>query len=287
MRRDDPDITLRAMGTRVSTRAKMPIQFFDPRRRAVLLIHGYNVDEDEALKVLNEFKNTLSYFAPTLRPDIFTCTWAGNWKVPALRPAAYPFMLRNARESSETLLELIQDWYARPTAPQELVIIAHSLGCRVTLEMLQAMAIKGRPGRLRRLVVVLMAAAVPTEHVDHGGALEQATPFADVRVVLHSGSDTVLSFWFGLGQTIARDGWFPEAVGLHGYPQSVRWTRTEQMRAFDHGDYWAELETAEMICELLGIPIKQSAVSGVPLATRKLLKQHRVVLAPLLLSSFG
>jgi esterase/lipase superfamily enzyme len=270
------------MGTHVSNEAQLKTKFFQPRRRAVLLVHGYNVNETEAIKSLTDFREALGYFDPALAADTFICSWAGNWEIPILRPVAYPFMLRNAHESSETLLQAIHDWYATPLAPEELIIIAHSLGCRLTLEMLKTMAAQGRPQRLRRLSVILMAAAVPTDYVGRGGLLEIAATLPDVRVVLHSESDNVLSFAFGLGQTIARDGWFPEAIGLRGNPQSVPWTRTEQMRAFDHGDYWAELETAELVCAVLGIAIRRSSVRGVPLATRKLLRQHRNLLASLL-----
>jgi len=281
MRREVADIDLRAMSTRVSRRARMAIEFYDRRQRGILLVHGYNVNEEEAVRVLGGFRTALAYFAPALRPDTFTCTWAGNWNIPGLRPAAYPFMLRNANESADTLLGTIEDWYERPFAPEELVIVAHSLGCRLTLDMLATMEVQGRPVRLKRLTVILMAAAVPTAHIAGGGKLERALRVPDVAVVLHSQSDSVLSSVFGLGQTIARDGWFPEAVGLRGNPQGAHWSRTQKMPAFDHGDYWGELETAELVCRILGFSISGFA-SGVPLAARKLLAQHRGILSSVL-----
>lgn len=253
----------------------VPIRLLDPRRRGILLIHGYNVNEEEAVHKLGEFRTALAQFSPTLLPDTFICTWAGNWNIPGLRPAAYPFMLRNARESAQTLLEVILDWYARPSAPEELVIVAHSLGCRLTLEMLAGLQRHGLPKGLRKLIVFLMAAAVPTEHLEPGGSLDGALRMPKVKVVMHSQSDSVLSTVFGLGQTLARDGWFPEAVGLRGFPKAAPWSLTEQMQAFDHGDYWVEAETAEIVCRVLGI-VTRSTASRLPLGMRKLLAQRRI-----------
>ena len=96
----------------------------------------------------------------------------------------------------------------------------------------------------------------------------------NTTAVLHSDADNVLLSVFGLGQTVAGDGWFPEAVGLRGNPTEAGWSQATRMLAFDHGDYWAELEAAETVCKLIGITIQPDA-SGVPLAKRKLLARHR------------
>jgi pimeloyl-ACP methyl ester carboxylesterase len=273
------DLTLRGPGTSVATQGRMPTRFADPRRRAVLLIHGYNVTESNAAKTLDGFRTSLAYFAPDLPRDTFTCTWTGNmW---SLGPAAYPFMLRYAKRSAETLLKEIQEWYARPWAAEELVIVAHSLGCRLTLEMLSAMNSQGRPPSLKKLVVILMAAAVPVEHMELEGQLRAALKATDATIVLHSQDDGVLRKWFRIGQTVALDGRWPEAVGLRGSPQSAGWSQSVPMHAFDHSDYWAELETAELICRILGFPIR-SSLRGVPLAMRKLLAQRQSSAAPLL-----
>jgi hypothetical protein len=53
------------------------------------------------------------------------------------------------------------------------------------------------------------------------------------------------------------------------------------MPGFDHGDYWRELETAELVCQVLGFPIR-SGTSGVPLAVRKNLAMHSLATMPML-----
>jgi hypothetical protein len=274
MRKLGADFKLRE-GRYVSAEARAPLRFRRSINRAILLIHGYNVSEDKAVVDLGEFRDALSYYAPDLKDHTYTCAWAGNWGMPGVRVGAYPFMLGQAKASSTTLLETIQEIYQPPSGPEELIIIAHSLGCRVTLEMLHALqADGGRPAGLKRLVVILMAAAVPIEHVDKGGLLASAVTVPDVTIVLHSEDDWVLSRVFGLGQTMGGDGWFPEAVGLRGRPQTAPWSKTKQMHAFTHGDYWAELETAELVCAMLQIQTRRGAISGAPLATRKRLRQN-------------
>jgi pimeloyl-ACP methyl ester carboxylesterase len=279
MRRKTADLTLRGPGTSVGDKALTSTPFKKQRDRTVLLIHGYNVTDGDAAETLNGFRKTLENFAPDLPRNTFTCTWTGNMR--SLGPAAYPFMLRYAKESATTLLEAIDEWYAEPWAAKELIIVAHSLGCRLTLEMLSAMNSKGRPPSLKKLVVILMAAAVPVEHMELEGKLRDALDVPDATIILHSQDDGVLRKWFRIGQTVALDGVWPEAVGLRGAPQSAAWAQSTPMHAFDHSDYWAELETAEQLCRILGIPIRTSS-RGVPLATRKLLTQRQGAVAPLL-----
>jgi Alpha/beta hydrolase of unknown function (DUF900) len=284
MRYATADLNLRAFGTLVARQMLVPVRFLDARRRAILLVHGYNVTEGEAVASMGAFRTTLAYYAPNLLPDTFICTWAGNWNIPGIRPLAYMAMLGHAQESSATFLEAIQQWYARPAAPEELVIVAHSLGCRLVLETLLRMQAAGRPAGMSKLIVVLMAAAVPTEHFNTGGRLRATLGAVDVMVVLHSQADTVLSRVFGLGQTLAGDGRFPEAVGLRAHPPGTPWTRSQAMSAFDHGDYWREMETAELVCQVLGFSIR-GGTSGVPLAMRKRLSMHRLATMPMLPSN--
>ncbi|WFU68644.1 alpha/beta hydrolase [Bradyrhizobium sp. CB2312] len=253
--------------------------FLVSRFRTVILVHGYNVSEKEALKSLGELKVALSSYAPSLASGIFTCRWAGNWITPIVRLLAYPQIIGNAEESSKPFLRIIKNIYCLDTATEELIIIAHSLGCRLTLEMLQHMAAEGRPQGLKKLTVILMAAAVPCEYVGADGKLEAGADEPDVLAALHSKDDRVLSFAFGAGQTLGFDGLFPEAIGLRGNPQSRPWTHSIRMDAFDHGDYWSE-ETAQRICRILGIVISPFANTSVPLASRKQLGSHRDLAVP-------
>jgi hypothetical protein len=274
------DITL-AAGQEVDDVPQVSLHsFLVSRFRTVILVHGYNVSEGRALKSLGEFKAALSSCAPSLASGIFTCRWAGNWLTPIVRLLAYPLIVGNAEDSSEPFLQIIEDIYRLDTATEELIIIAHSLGCRLTLEMLKRMAKAGRPPRLTKLTVILMAAAVPCQHVIDKDKLKDGADEPDALVVLHSEDDKVLSFAFGAGQTARFDGLFPEAIGLRGNPQSGPWTESIRMHAFDHGDYWSEAETARLICRILGIAVSPFASVSIPLASRKQLNSYRNLAVP-------
>jgi hypothetical protein len=283
VRYETADINLLTYGNKVAKQANAPILFSrTPRARATILIHGFNVNEAESLKLLGRFRDALGHFAPSIKRDIFICTWAGNWNLPVIRPAAYSFMLKNASETAETLIETFHEWYGLPEAPEELVIVAHSLGCKVILEMLAFMAKSGRPFKLKKLIVILMAAAVPVEHLIPGGKYHAALKVADTIVALHSPDDDILKpLIFGVGQTFGGDGRFPEAVGLHAHPEAAEWTAKNHMREYNHGDYWSEMETAQIVCGLLDIPIRPSE-RGPTLAARKLLDRRSLPVMPLL-----
>jgi hypothetical protein len=144
--------------------------------------------------------------------------------------------------------------------------------------MLETMRTKGRPAKLQRLVVILMAPAIPTEFIQPGGKLHDAIQVPNSIAVFHSPADSVLSRYFGIGQSLAGEGILPEAVGLNGAPRNVPWTKVEHMRSYDHGDYWAELEMVEKVCRILGIQISPLAMS-LPLATQKKLASSRLIAA--------
>jgi hypothetical protein len=115
-----------------------------------------------------------------------------------------------------------------------------------------------------------MAAAVPTQLLDVGGKLDKSTLAADEVYILHSEKDQVLSVLiFGVGETLAGEGLFPQAMGRRGEPKSVIGIRKD-MAPFGHNDYWKSRATAELICSLLDIPISALARQK-PITTRGIL----------------
>ncbi len=104
---------------------------------------------------------------------------------------------------------------------------------------------------MKRLAVVLLAPAIPTDYFEPGGRLEASITVSDKVLVLHSDSDRVLSSVFGLGQTLGRECWFPEAVGYLTRPYTASFKR-RKMHSFGHGSYFSEDVTAQLVCGLLG-----------------------------------
>jgi pimeloyl-ACP methyl ester carboxylesterase len=171
-------------------------------------------------------------------------TWPGDKALYFGGPAAYPWLKNVAVDTGEALFQSVMAEHAVGRGSEELIIVAHSLGCRVTLEFLERLHRAGRPARLRRVVVILMAAAVP---VEMDTLIRRAVSASDSVVVLHSSSDWALKLWFRFGQTFAGEGHMPEAIGLNGLPHDPGWAGDWQMIGFGHSDYWVSNETAEII----------------------------------------
>lgn len=278
IRSTDPDVLLRSVSGGVGSEPRMSARATRRTGEILLLVHGFNVAPAEAAETLGEFRSKLAGLHADLLDRTFSVAWEGDWRIPVVRPAAYPFMLKNALASAETFYEAIRQLYdpsRLPSGPDHVVIVAHSLGCRLTVEMLRLMQAGGRPDGLDRLTVILMAAAIPTGHLRPTGRPLDALRAADRVIVLHSEADGVLSRWFRIGQTLAGEGWFPVAVGTHGGPCSAAWDGSVRMAGFDHSDYWAEAETAQSVGEALG---RRGAVlpAGRPLAARKALASRRL-----------
>lgn len=220
------------------------IAYHAERDRRILLVHGYNVAERDGQSSMAQLRSALTEGCPSLASQIMTITWPGNESWLRGGPAAYFAKVDVARQAGKLLCETIVSEHAAGLGSHELVIVAHSLGCRLTLEFLRHLNRLERPDRLQTVVVVLMAAAVPVE-LDE--LFEAAHHNADQIVVLHSTDDKVLRRWFRLGQTVAGEGRFPEATGYAGNPHTPTWFFEKQMVGYDHGHYWSRVGTADVI----------------------------------------
>lgn len=216
--------------------------------RRILLVHGYNVGEAAGQRSMAHLRHALREGCSTLARQLFTVTWPGNAAWHRGGPAAYFAIVPVARKAGEVFADYLVSEYELGGGPRELVIIAHSLGCRLTLEFLRNLDRKRRPARLEKIVVILMAAAVPCDMDDLLGA---ARANADEVVVLHSSEDKVLRRWFRLGETAAREGTLPEAIGYKGNPTEPPWSYERRMKGYDHGDYWTSPPTVEAVAERL------------------------------------
>lgn len=247
--RDAADLSIRLRGLNQladSPRASLP--YFAAKKRRILLIHGYNVTEKSAAAAMYQLRENVSRQAEPLGSACFTVTWPGNRAVYLGGPAAYPWLKDIAVKTGAMLHRHLVREYEEGFGAEELVIVAHSLGCRVALELASRLTRCDRPAGLRRVILFLMAAAVPTELDDLIG---KASNNSDAVFVLHSLADWVLWSWFRLGQTAALEGMMPEAVGRRGNPDSPKWTDQRAMVGYGHGDYWPGDGTADFICEKL------------------------------------
>jgi pimeloyl-ACP methyl ester carboxylesterase len=247
---DGADFSLRARGSNRLTSAPMgTLAYYTTRDRRILFVHGYNVEERSGQNSMAHLRSALIEGCARLEREILTVTWPGNASWLKGGPAAYFAKVPVAKGAGRLFGEHLAAEFRNGGGPRQLVIVAHSLGCRLTLEFLSKLNRATRPRRLKKVIAILMAPAVPVELQD---LIEAARSNADELIILHSEDDKVLKRWFRLGQTVAREGRFPEAIGLAANPRNPPWSYHQRMHGYDHGDYWTGQQTADVIGEQLG-----------------------------------
>jgi pimeloyl-ACP methyl ester carboxylesterase len=218
------------------------------RRHLILLIHGYNNSEreaDEAYRGFEAMQRSLAALpegAPVAHGRLVDVYWPGDADWGIVSPLYYPGSIRRARETARALAATLRE-AVRASGYKRVDIVAHSMGCRLTLEVL-----KGLRGTRGLYVgrIALMAGAVPTPMLERGAGkgLREAWEgvLRDGALSLYSGEDAVLAAAFPLGQTLAGrgEGFFPTALGRE------HWVSANPPAAFaqhevggaGHSDYW-------------------------------------------------
>jgi pimeloyl-ACP methyl ester carboxylesterase len=239
-------------------------------RPVTLLIHGYNNTPPQATANFDRLLGIMEESVGLLPVDLQERSWLVLWqgyasigggeKVPyGGSEVSYPAQLKTARGVATALKNFI-DKHGGNKA--KINIIAHSLGCRAVLELLQLYALY--PLRPRFGIIVLMAAAVPTHFVEPKigkvgekvhGRLRPGAVIADKTVVLFSSSDQILGRAFHAGQWAAGEGFFPRAVGRVGKPFDL-WTYCLPT-SNDHSDYFGDQHTAAIIAREFGAAVPQ------------------------------
>ncbi|NES70327.1 MAG: alpha/beta hydrolase, partial [Okeania sp. SIO2D1] len=128
-----------------------------------------------------------------------------------------------------------------------IILIGHSLGCRLLLE-----ALKQTIKTNFKLEVFLMAAAVPVSMVQPGQQLNPSISSTEKYRILYSKEDLVLKHTFPMGQMLAGEG-FEQAVGFKGNSNVGIWSNTKDMENYDHSDYWKGEKSVQWILSQLGI----------------------------------
>lgn len=208
------------------------------------------MSEKEATKSYQVFRRNLRKRWPYLAADLCEVYSPGDAKPPFIRVLWYQWKIAPAKKSGLMFGRYVRDRKGPNADECTKIIIAHSLGCRMTLEALRELQAAGV-----RATIVLMAAAVPVHMLYVGMPLRKAVEaVCPTRNVLYSHSDQVLTMAFRMGQSLASgEGFLPVAVGREGDPVSL-WSEKRHMHGYGHGDYWSEASTTDVIAELLGEP---------------------------------
>ena len=219
---------------------------FSPRApRLIILIHGYNVNRPNGEAGFNAFGQLLqNHNVPELSVlgQVIGFLWPGDVDIKFIAGLFYPVKMQAARDSAARLAEFLLALRGPNGSPMQIVLIAHSLGNRLSLEMITDLL--AQPNRTWGRIegFVLMAAAVIVGDVDMQGRLSPAAKSLRTRT-LFSEADKILHWAFPPGETAALEGFFPQAVGRFGNPYSA-WTERFDLQPYDHGNYFPGLMTA-------------------------------------------
>jgi Alpha/beta hydrolase of unknown function (DUF900) len=219
---------------------------FSPRApRLIILIHGYNVNRPNGQASFNEFGQLLqNHNVPELSVlgQVIGFLWPGDANIRVIGGLFYPGKMQAARDSAARLADFLTALRGPNGAPMQIVLVAHSLGNRLSLEMITDLLAQPKRAWGRIEGFVLMAAAVIVDNVDVQGRLYPAARSLRTRT-LFSEADNILHWAFPPGETAALEGFFPQAVGRFSNPYST-WTDRFDLQPYDHGNYFPGLMTA-------------------------------------------
>ncbi len=219
-------------------------------RTVLLLVHGFNNTRKQAEKSFGKFSGNVLHLLEDsrIKPDVIAhFHWPGNAAVGltgCLDVFAYAIDIEKAKDAADRLAAYLWDV---ATPGFRLVMVGHSMGCRVILEALQ----RFRAGALGAYVdfVVLMAAAVPIGMALPGARLSNVQIPPQRLVKFHSTKDMALSIGFPLGQWRAggEEAASLEAVGRFGAPANLgHGVATDN----GHSDYWGDQIMASAVANV-------------------------------------
>ena len=219
-----------------------------------VLIHGFNVNERSAVSAYQTFMTSLD---DKERRSVFWVFWPGDVTNDVVRSTlGYPFTPARAVDCASRFADFLAAELGKAPELQNktLRLVAHSMGCRLALELVKRLR---QNARLTVASLAMMAPAVQRYRV-----LPLAHPDDDLRtglgtvpdaVVYHSKKDRVLQLAFRSGQLFERS-WFGTAggwrnrgaLGRHGLgagnhikpPGSTQAQTRDFITKHGHSDYW-------------------------------------------------
>ncbi|HEY2794737.1 MAG TPA: alpha/beta hydrolase [Micromonosporaceae bacterium] len=223
------------------------IPVLESSRRAVILIHGFANKPAQAEESYARLATALVDALWPTRPQglatFFGFHWPGNHPFPLVNQLTYSSRIPAATNSGHALGRLL----AHLPRTTEIVLVAHSLGCRVLLATLEWLITNEPDTGPRISAAYLLAAAVPV--ADAVGPARFADRYPGARYeVLYSHRDHALGLAFAGGQALFDHR--AEAVGRNGMPDRDRWDRRIDT-GLGHSHYWRSPRTARSVAHSL------------------------------------
>ncbi len=217
----------------------------------IILIHGYNVSQEGAQEAYTKFEKNFNFSSKkmsSLNQVIYWFLWPSDKPNKLDSIFSYYKTVETAKTCGNKLADYLNqlEFNCPNNQPPRIILIGHSLGCRVLLE-----ALKKTKKDHKKWEIFLMAAAVPIHLIQEGTLLDLNRDNGEKYNILYSHNDLVLKVAFPPGQKLAGEGSW-EAVGFKGNPNPGVWSKRKQV-SYDHSDYWKGEEAAEWIALQLGV----------------------------------
>ena len=226
---------------------------------ALILIHGYNVSTTSARSVYSGFLEAINNVSGTrLSLPVCQFMWPGDESNPVWSTATYATKIDVAIDSGRVLAKFLSQLLGPGGSPMNLHIVAHSLGNRVLMALLDRVALETN---VLVQSVTMMAAAVPVELVVYPQPFFRCCMTPRRTLVLHSIADWVLGTVFPLGETIHGETIMPTAIGWLGNPAG-NWTEHKAYNTFMHGHYWIKAGPSNDVARLLGVATPRITASN-------------------------
>lgn len=211
----------------------------------VLLIHGYNNTYRDGVDAYNGFharQKELDYGTRYgLGRTFVEVYWPGDADWGVLSFLHYMASVAHAKETAAALADCLLS----RVSDARIDIVAHSMGCRLALELMYVLDTQRATLNIGRMV--FMAGAVPTFMLVDTQTPHRLRPAYD-RVLregtrsLYSGADMVLALSFPAGQSLAagEEGAAPTALGHEHWVDPSVPLNLGQIHnpGAGHGDYW-------------------------------------------------
>jgi esterase/lipase superfamily enzyme len=247
------------VGGRVADRVNPP-SFSLAHPRLVILVHGFNVSRKSGQDSYLAFGNLLEkqgLRTLSVLGQVVGFCWPGDVNLGIFSGLFYPTEMAPARSSAALLSNFLLRLRGPQGTPIQVVLVAHSLGNRLALELIQKILDQTNRSWGRIEGLCLMAAAVPVSMVQDIRRLGRAAQATRTQTFF-SKDDTVLQWAFPLGEAAAGEGWFPQAVGRFGNPVTM-WTRSYDLQPYNHGHYFpgkgTDDRSARYIAQFLGAAV--------------------------------
>lgn len=228
--------------------------------RLIVLIHGYNVNRQNGETGFATFGSLTAKYGVTdvsLFGQVVGFLWPGDVNIRFISGLFYPAKIGPAEDSGALLANFLLNLRGPGGVPIQVILVPHSLGNRVALELINDILAQSNRTWGRMEGICLMAAAVPVGMVNGNAKLAAAARSLRTRTFF-SKADRVLHWAFPAGETVAGEGFFPQAIGLFGNPVAV-WNERFDLQPYDHGNYFVGKGTddrsARYVAQFLGAAV--------------------------------